>query len=219
MCHISAVPRPSSRSTPNARIHRSWSSERQRLTRGCRETQDSTDPLTPRPRMGHHLLDHRRHVDEDRRPVSRDLREQYVGRAALGKQDARRADRERKEHIRSGGVAEKQLGHRDRHVVRTDAEHAVAIQLCRVDERTMCLHDALGPPGRAPAEQPDRRIVSMGIKGFEFGGLRLQARRRARRFRPDRVARADGSPLDCCWKSSSRGAATNAAVALVYSKK
>jgi hypothetical protein len=86
-----------------------------------------------------------------------------VGGAALREQHARRADREWKEEIRAGRVSEEEFWYCDRDVVGADAEDTLAVTQRGVRVGTVRLDDAFRPPGRAAAEQPHRRIVTMGV--------------------------------------------------------
>ena len=85
-----------------------------------------------------------------RRAMAIDAREHAFGRAALGEEHARGADRERKQHVRAQRVAEEQLRHRHRDVVGRQAEHALAVALGRVRRTT-------GWSGRRPWAGPSCR--------------------------------------------------------------
>ena len=116
------------------------------------------------------VIDHRRHVDEDRRAELRDLLEEAIRGASLGEERGRAADREREQQVRSGGVSEVQLRHGQRHVVLVVAQHALRVALRGVGERAVRLHDGLGLPGRTPGEQPDRRVVAVRGERVELRG-------------------------------------------------
>ena len=73
-----------------------------------------------------HLRHHRRHVDEDRRPVLGDQLEDPLRRRALREDDPRAADAERVERGQVARVAEEELRHGQHDVVLADPEHARA---------------------------------------------------------------------------------------------
>jgi hypothetical protein len=137
--------------------------------------------------MRHHLVDHRRHVDEDGGPEAPDLLEQEVGGHGLREERGRPAGREGEEEIGSRRVAEVELGNGERDVAIRVADHALAVALGRVGEGSVGLDHGLGPPRRAAGEEPDRGIVAVRGKGLERG---------RRRFDPaleSRLARHQGS--------------------------
>ena len=108
-----------------------------------------------------HVVHHCGHVDENRGAVPFDLREELVGGAALWKQDGRRPRGEREEEIGTGGIAEVELGNRERDVVGRVAEHSLRIALGRVGEGGVALDHALGAAGGAAGEEPDSGVVEM----------------------------------------------------------
>ncbi len=117
-------------------------------------------------------FDHRRHhlrrVDEDRRAMPGDPVEEDLGRRVLGEQGRRAADRQREEQVRAGGVAEVELGHRQRDVVLRPAHGPLGVELGGVGEAAVGLHRCFRAPGRAAGEQPDGRVVPVGAGRFEF---------------------------------------------------
>ena len=122
---------------------------------------EAPDIVEPGVRVGEHVVHHRGDVDEDRGPVALDLTEDFVGRGALGEEHRRRADGEGEEEVGAGRVAEVELRHRERDVVCPVADHLPGVALGGVDEGGVALHDALGPPGGAAREEPDRGIVGV----------------------------------------------------------
>ena len=133
---------------------------RQRFTGGQHQAQ-RFQVARFRPGQVQHGVDHRGHRREDRRPAAFDHVEEPRRLALLVEEHARGADGEREQQVGAGRVAEEQLRHRHRDVVRAKTEDAFPVQVCGVGKRSMCLHDTFRPSCRAAAEQPDCRVVTM----------------------------------------------------------
>ena len=164
---------PSSTSTPNAVQPAAVQLLRQRLARRGAQPQARQVVVG----LLEHRADHRRHVDEDRRPVAGDELEDPLGRRALGEDDPSGADAERVQRRQVARVAEEQLRHRQHDVVLADVEHAARVVLEAAQRRLSAVHAGLGHAGRAGRELPDRDVVGRGGRGVE----------RVRRLRDERV--------------------------------
>ncbi len=106
----------------------------------------------------------------------------------FGEENGRCPHRKGEEQVGAGGIAEVQLGHRDRDVVGAVAERLVGVAAGGVDERAMGLHHRLGHPGGAAREQPDGRVIPVaGHRLQAFGILDIDDRHLAARvwFRGD----------------------------------
>ena len=97
-----------------------------------------------------------------------DLLEQHLGGRILGEEHRRGTDRERKEEVGAGGVAEVELGYRQRDVVRSVGQRLLRVALGRVGKGVVALHDSFGPAGGAARKEPERRVVGVGGDRFEL---------------------------------------------------
>ncbi len=120
--------------------------------------------------VGQHPAHHGGDGDEDGGAVPGDLSHQHLDRGLLGEQDRRGTHREREEEVRPGGVAEDQLGDRQRDVVLPVAQRLVGVAERGVEERPVGLHHRLGDTGGTPGEQPERRVVAVGGGRGDIGG-------------------------------------------------
>ncbi len=94
-----------------------------------------------------------------------DALEQRSGRGVVLEEDSGASNREREQEIAAHGVAEVELGDRDRDVVLSQAEGRLPVELGAVGERAVGLHHRLGHPCRASGEDPHRRRQSGRVGG------------------------------------------------------
>ena len=96
-----------------------------------------------------HGVDHRRHAGEYRRTEFLNHLEHGLGGRTLGEQRRCAADGKRKEQIRPRRVAEKELRHRQRDVLRGDLQHLLGVALGVVGQVMLQVDGGLRLPGRA----------------------------------------------------------------------
>jgi hypothetical protein len=90
--------------------------------------------------------------------------EHDIGGRMLAEQDGRGAHGEGEQEVRSGGVAEVELGDRHRDVVLPDPEDSFPVALRRVRVRGVGLEDRLRASRRAAGEEPYRGVVPVRPK-------------------------------------------------------
>ena len=100
-------------------------------------------------------------VEDRRLPFDQPL-EHRVGRRALGHQDRRRADRQRKGQRVTQAVGEEELRGREHDVGFADAEDGLAVELGGGDEVRVEMHRALRRSGRARRVEPEAHVVAGG---------------------------------------------------------
>ena len=135
-------------------------------------------------RMSEHLRHHRRHVDEDRRPVALDQLEDALRGRPLREDDPGRTDPEREQRGHVAGVAEEELRHRQHPVALLVSEHASGVALEGDHGVVRSVHGRLRRPRAAGGELPQRLVVLRRRRRLEVVGL------------PRRRCRRTGSPPD-----------------------
>ena len=126
--------------------------------------------------------------------MPRDLREELVGGAPLGKQHARRAGGERKEHVGAGRVAKEQLRYGDRDVASGDrpGSRARSNIVVLTKERCGCT-TAFGRPVVPPLNSQIAASSRCGSNGANVTSAARRVARRARR--PFRASRGDDGQM------------------------
>ena len=99
--------------------------------------------------------------------MAADALEQEVGGRMLGEEHGRGPDREGKEQVGAGGVAEEELGDRQGDVVLAVAQGLPGVAVGGVGERPVGLDHRLGQTRGAAREEPDRRVVRTRGDGLE----------------------------------------------------
>ncbi len=106
---------------------------------------------------------------EHRGPLVLEALEAGLRCGALGHQHHAGAHAEREAQRVAQAVGEEQLGGGEHHIVLTQREHALAIQLGGPVKIGLGVHRALGRAGGARGIQPERRLVAVRVGGLRCG--------------------------------------------------